>query len=63
MIREQNFESTNKIDLIKRVKECFESSSGKQQSQSILNGEVDVETPFGITTLSVDETGEIDVEF
>lgn len=52
-----------KIDLAQAGQSVLSLLQGSNNLNLSLNGEVDVETPFGVATLSVDETGEIDVEF
>ena len=52
-----------KIDLAQAGQSVLSLLQGNNNLNLSLNGEVDVETPFGVATLSVDETGEIDVEF
>jgi LEA14-like dessication related protein len=52
-----------KIDLTQAGQSILTLLQGNNNLNLSLNGEVDVDTPFGVATLSVDETGQIDVEF
>ena len=52
-----------RIDLAQAGQSILTLLQGNTNLNLSLNGEVDVETPFGVATLRIDETGNVDVEF